>query len=59
MFNAKRIDTGEIFQVLDTYFDSMYTLTYFLVWDNGGWRWRPARNFVPPNVEVKNDKNKN
>jgi hypothetical protein len=59
MFNAKRIDTGEIFQVLDTHFDSKYTLTYFLVWDNGGWRWRPARNFVPPNVEVKNDKNKN
>jgi len=59
MFNAKRIDTGEIFQVLDTHFDELFHVTYFLVWDNNGWRWRPAYKFVPPNVEVKNDKNKN
>ena len=59
MFNAKRIDTGEIFQVLDTHFDELFHSTYFLVWDNSGWRWRPASKFIPPNVEVKNDKDKN
>lgn len=59
MFNAKRIDTGEIFQVLDTHFDELFHSTYFLVWDNGGWRWRPASKFIPPNVEVKNNANKN
>ena len=53
MFNAKRIDTGQIFQVLDTFFDDLFHLTYFLVWDNGGWRWRPASNFVPPNIKIE------
>ena len=57
MFNAKRIDTGQIFQVLDTWYDLEFDLLMFLVWDNNGWRWRPARNFVPPNVEVKGNKN--
>lgn len=52
MFNVKRIDTGKIYQVLDVYLDAMYNNTYFLIWDNNGWRWRPAEKFVPPNVEV-------
>ena len=54
MFRAKRIDTGEIQQVLDTYFNNKYTLTYFLIWDKGKWRWRPASMYVPPNVEIEN-----
>lgn len=54
MFKAKRIDNGKVFTVLDTFFDEMFHLTYFLVWDNNGWRWREAKMFVPPNVEVDN-----
>lgn len=53
MFKAKRKDTGAIHVVLDTFFDYMYQYTYFLVWDNNGWRWRPADMYVPPNVEVE------
>ena len=53
MFNAKRIDTGKIYQILDTYFDDLFHMTYFLVWDNDGWRWRAASKFVPPNIEIK------
>lgn len=55
MFNVKRIDNGKIYQVLDTYFNDKYTLTFFLIWDNNGWRWRPADKFVPPNYEVKDE----
>lgn len=55
MFKAKRKDTGKIYTVLDTYFDDMFHYTYFLVWDNNGWRWREARMFVPPNIEVDNE----
>ena len=55
MFRVKRINTGEILQVLDTHVDELFHLTYFLVWENDGWRWRPAHSFVPPNVEVKNE----
>ena len=56
MFKAKRKDTGIIYQVLDTWFDDLFHITYFLIWDNNGWRWRPADKFVPPSVEVKNEK---
>lgn len=49
MFKVKRKDTGKIYQVLDTYCDNLFHYTYFLVWDNNGWRWRPADKFVPPN----------
>lgn len=49
MFKAKNIKNGLIYQVLDTYFDDLFHQTYFLVWDNDGWRWRPAKNYVPPN----------
>lgn len=53
MFNAKRKDSGQIYQVLDTFFDDLFHMTYFLVWDNGGWRWRPASNFIPPNINIE------
>lgn len=53
MFKVKRIKTGEILQVLDTWFDELFHQTYFLVWENNGWRWRPASSFVPPGIEVK------
>lgn len=56
MFKAKRKDTGEVFQVLDTWFDEIFHQTYFFVWDNDGWRWRPATKFVPPNYEIKGAK---
>ena len=52
MFKAKKITTNEIVQVLDTYLDE-YANTYFLIWENENWRWRPARNFVPPNYIKK------
>ena len=55
MFKVKRIKDGEIFQVLDTYIDDVYGITYFFLWDNDGWRWRAAKNFCPPNYEVKKD----
>lgn len=53
MFKVKRISDGEIFQVLDTCTDELFGITYFFMWDNEGWRWRSAKNFVPPNYEVK------
>ena len=56
MFRAKRKNTEEIFQVLDTYLDEIFGQTYFLIWENNGWRWRPAKNFVPPNWEAKDKK---
>ena len=52
MFKAKKISTNEIVQVLDTYLDE-YANTYFLIWENENWRWRPASNFVPPNYQKK------
>ena len=55
MFKAKRKTTGEIFQILDTYLDNDLGNTFFLIWENDGWRWRPANGFVPPNYEVNND----
>lgn len=54
MFRVKRIKTGEILQVLDTWFDELFHQTYFLVWENNGWRWRLASNFAPPNWEESN-----
>lgn len=50
MFKAKRKSTGEILQVLDVYLSDIGA-TFFLVWENDGWRWRPADSFVPPNYE--------
>ena len=53
MFRVKNIKTKEIVQVLDTYIDMPFQDTYFLIWENNGWRWRNSKNYVPPNVEVK------
>ena len=49
MFKVKRKGIDKVYQVLDTSVDEIFGLTYFLIWENGGWRWRPAKNFVPPN----------
>lgn len=57
MFRVKRIKDGEIVQVLDTYLDSIFGLTYFLVWENNGWRWRPANKYCPPNYDEKEKMN--
>lgn len=51
MFKVKRKETGEVNLVLDTYCDPDFHLTYFFMWENGGWRWRPANKYVPPNWE--------
>ena len=56
MFKVKRIDNQKIYQVLDTHCEPTFHFTYFLIWENDGWRWRPADKFVPPNYE--GDKNK-
>lgn len=51
MFKVKKKGTEEISIVLDTYLDDILAVTYFLIWENNGWRWRPAQNYVPPNWE--------
>lgn len=57
MFKVKRKETGEVNLVLDTYCDPDFHLTYFFMWENGGWRWRPANKYVPPNYnEDEEDK---
>lgn len=56
MFKVKRIKDGVIVQVLDTYCDNEFGSTFFFIWENDGWRWRPANNFIPPNVEIKEEK---
>ena len=53
MFRVKNIKTKEIIQVLDTMVDDVYGITFFLIWENNGWRWRDAKNFVPPNYETE------
>ena len=52
MFKVKNKKTKEIIQVLDTHCDE-YGAAWFLIWENNGWRWRAANNFVPPNYEPK------
>ena len=49
MFKVRRRNSEEIVTVLDTYLDDILAVTFFLIWENGDWRWRPASNFVPPN----------
>ena len=56
MFKAKYKPTGEIFQVLSTTVDPVTGVTHFLIWNNNGWRWYSAKNFVPPNYEEKENK---
>ena len=53
MFKAKRIDTGEIQTILAVDYNDEFHQTYFLVWDNKAWRWRPAHKYVPPNVPIE------
>ena len=53
MFKVKDKKTKQIYQVLDTMIDDIFGVTFFLVWDNGGWRWRLAKNFIPPNYELE------
>ena len=57
MFNAKRKSTGEIHQILDVFTDNELNVTYFLIWENNDWRWRPASRFVPPNVNIDKQEN--
>ena len=52
MFKAKRIDSGAIETVLAVIHDDTFHQTYFFVWANNGWRWRPAHKYVPPNVDI-------
>lgn len=51
MFKVRKKGTDEIITVLDTYCDELYGITFFFIFENGGWRWRPANNYVPPNWE--------
>ena len=53
MFKAKRIDTEEIETILAVNYNDTWHQTYFLVWSNGAWRWRPAHKYIPPNVNLK------
>lgn len=53
MFKVKRKKDSKIYQVLDTYLDPIYGVTFFLIWDNNDWRWRSAKDFVPPNYEME------
>lgn len=54
MFKAKRKSTGEIYQVLSVFTPNELDSTYFLIWENDDWRWRPASSFVPPNYNIDN-----
>lgn len=51
MFKVKRKNNQQTYQVLDTYLDLTLQQTYFLIWENDNWRWRPADKFVPPNYK--------
>lgn len=51
MFKVRKKGTEEIVTVLDTYLEDITAVTFFLIWDNNAWRWRPADNFVPPNYK--------
>ena len=44
MFKVKRIETGKIYEVLDTYCEPPFHFTYFLIWE-GRWCWRPADKY--------------
>lgn len=52
MFKVKRLRSDEIIQVLTATCDE-YGKTWFLIWENEGWRWRPANDFCPPNYKQK------
>lgn len=52
MFKVKSKKKDEIIQVLSAHCDE-YGKTWFLIWENNGWRWRAANDFVPPNYQPK------
>ena len=56
MFKVKRKKDSKIFQVLATSINEVYGNTFFLVWENDGWRWRSADNYVPPNYNFEEEK---
>ena len=51
MFKVKHKKDSKIVQVLDTTIDEVCGNTFFLIWENNGWRWRPASNYVPPDYD--------
>ena len=51
MFKVRRKGQMEIIPVLSVYMDNITAQTFFFIWENDGWRWRPAENFVPPNYK--------
>lgn len=53
MFKAKRIDNGKTYTVLSVYCEPPCHSTYFLIWENYGWRWRDANKFIPPNITIE------
>ena len=56
MFKVKRRKNNEIVQVLDTTIDEVCGTTFFLIWENDGWRWRSADNYVPPNYDFNKER---
>lgn len=51
MFKVRRKGMKEIVQVLDVTVIDPMGVSYFFIWENDGWRWRSADNFVPPNYK--------
>ena len=51
MFKVRRKGTDEIIPVLSVYMEDITAETYFFIWENNGWRWRPSEHFVPPNFQ--------
>lgn len=51
MFKVRNKKTNEIVTVLSVYCEPTFGSSYFFVWEHGGWRWRPASGYVPPNWE--------
>lgn len=54
MFKAKYLKNDSIYPILSVYVDDCGK-TWFLVWDNDGWRWRDADNFVPPSYKKEGE----
>ena len=53
MFKVKRIDNKKFYTVVSVYCEPTFHQTYFLIWENWGWRWRPADKFIPPALTVE------
>lgn len=58
MFKVKDKKTGEIVIALTAMTDDLFGKTWFLLWENAGWRWRSADNYCPPNWEIEKDESK-